>query len=149
MEVAALRAQLFPREQQRVEGPLAVAVTSASVALSLITLYFAFTVTIGEVRTRSLHLLFTIPLALVLYPARIPAKRISRWWIDAPLSLMAAGAFAFAFYRADAWLDRFVGYDTAVRSAGLESIRVEIPIDDPKACAAEAVKLSTERLVTS
>lgn len=107
MSADSLRSRLFPREQRQLEGALAVLVTILGVALSLITLYFAFTVTIGEVRTRSLHLMFTIPLALVLYPA----WRSKHLRIDWLLGALAAASFAFAFYRADAWLDRFVGYD--------------------------------------
>ena len=103
----ALRSRIFPPEQRPVDGAFAVFVTLACVTLSLITLYFAFTVTIGEVRTRSLHLFFTIPLALLLYPA----WRSARSWFDWALAALAAASFAWAFYRADAWLDRFVGYD--------------------------------------
>ena len=105
--IRTLRSRLFPPEQRAVDGAFAVFVTVAGVTLSLITLYFAFTVTIGEVRTRSLHLFFTIPLALLLYPA----WRNARSWFDWPLAALAASSFAWAFYRADAWLDRFVGYD--------------------------------------
>jgi TRAP transporter 4TM/12TM fusion protein len=105
--LVALRAHLFPIEQRKPDAAAAVVVTAACVALALITLYFAFTVTIGEVRTRSLHLFFAIPLALVLYPA----WRGARAHLDWPLAALAASSFAWAFYRADAWLDRFVGYD--------------------------------------
>ena len=103
----ALRSRIFPPEQRPVDGAFAVFVTLACVTLSLITLYFAFIVTIGEVRTRSLHLFFTVLLALLLYPA----WRSARSWFDWALAALAAASFAWAFYRADAWLDRFVGYD--------------------------------------
>ncbi len=103
----ALRTRIFPPEQRKPEGAFAVCVTIACVVLALVTLYFAFTVTLGEVRTRSLHLFFTIPLALLLYPA----WRGARSYFDWPLAAAAAVSFAWAFYRASAWLDRFVGYD--------------------------------------
>lgn len=109
--IEALRERLFPAEQRSVHGLLSLGITLGGVALALTTLYFAFTVTIGEVRTRSLHLFFTIPLALLLYPARRSSRSTSPTWLDATLALLAAGAFAWAFHQANAWLDRFVGYD--------------------------------------
>lgn len=109
--IESLRTRVFPAEQRAPAGLLRHFVTAAGVALSLITLYFAFTITIGEVRTRGLHLMFTIPLALLLYPAVARSSRERPSWIDWLLAAAAAAAFAWAIHRADAWLDRFVGYD--------------------------------------
>ncbi len=106
-----LRALTFPQEQRKVDGPLRVFVSLACISLTLITIYFAFTITIGETRTRGLHLFFTVPLSLLLYPALRGSDRVKPTNIDWLLAAAGASAFAWAFWRADAWLDRFVGYD--------------------------------------
>lgn len=104
-------ARLFPIEQRVFEGPLGWAVTLAATALTLITLYFAFTATIGEIATRSLHLLFTIPLTFLLYPALRNSIRGRPSVLDWILALAAIAAFAWSFLSQDRFLDRYVGFD--------------------------------------
>lgn len=106
-----LQKRVFPQEQRTLSGWFRIPVTLACITLTIITLYFAFTITIGEVKTRGLHLLFTVPLTMLLYPAF--KKNIGRQpsIVDCLLALAAITSFAWAFTRADEWLDRFVGYD--------------------------------------
>ncbi len=106
-----LQDRVFPGEQRKIEGWLRLPVTLACMALTLITLYFAFTITIGEVKTRGLHLLFTVPLTMLLYPAFQRNARSMPGPVDWMLAIAAAASFAWAFSRADEWLDRYVGYD--------------------------------------
>lgn len=106
-----LRSAVFPQEQREVTGWLRLAVAAACIALTLITLYFAFTVTIGQIETRSLHLVFALPLTLLLYPATRWSPRARPSVLDVLLALGAVAAFTWSFRRADDWLDRFVGYD--------------------------------------
>lgn len=108
---AELREKIFPPEQHRLDGPLRLFVTVTSITLTLVTLYFAFTVSIGEIKNRSLFLLFVIPLTMLVYPMTRRGQGKGPNWLDFVLALAGAAAFAWAFSRADAWLDRFVGYD--------------------------------------
>jgi TRAP transporter 4TM/12TM fusion protein len=103
--------RLFPPEQRRFSGPLAWFVTIAATALTLITLYFAFTATIGEIATRSLHLFFTIPLTFLLYPALKSFRGSRPSLLDCILALTAAVAFGWAFLSQDRYLNRYVGFD--------------------------------------
>ena len=107
----SLQNRVFPLEQRKIEGWLRMVVTLACVALTLITLYFAFTITLGEVKTRGLHLVFAVPLTMLLYPAFKNGDRVKPSLMDWILALTAIASFAWAFSRADAWLDRYVGYD--------------------------------------
>ncbi|RAH98386.1 hypothetical protein DLJ53_27205 [Acuticoccus sediminis] len=104
-------AQLFPPEQRRFTGPLKHAVTLAAVTLTLITLYFAFTATIGEIATRSLYLAFAVPLSFVLYPALARSRRDRPSWLDWALAAAAVVVFGWAFLSQGRWLDRYVGFD--------------------------------------
>ncbi|MEO3427514.1 TRAP transporter fused permease subunit [Pelagibius sp. CAU 1746] len=106
-----LRQKIFPQEQRVTSGWLRIGVAVTCITLTLITLYFAFTITIGEVKTRGLHLMFTLPLTMLLYPALKSSSRARPSLVDWGLAISSAAAFAWAFYRADAWLDRYVGYD--------------------------------------
>lgn len=103
--------RLFPPEQRRFSGWLKIVVTLACAALSLITLYFAFTSTIGEIASRGLYLFFVVPLSLLLYPAfaKSPLNRPSV--VDVVLAIAAMVAFGWAFLSQDRWLDRYVGFD--------------------------------------
>lgn len=103
--------RLFPPEQRKFSGPLAWFVTIAATSLTLITLYFAFTATIGEIATRSLHLFFTIPLTFLLYPALKSFRGSRPSLLDCILALTAAVAFGWAFLSQDRYLNRYVGFD--------------------------------------
>jgi TRAP transporter 4TM/12TM fusion protein len=103
--------RLFPPEQRKFTGPLAWFVTIAATSLTLITLYFAFTATIGEIATRSLHLFFTIPLTFLLYPALKSFRGSRPSLLDCILALTAAVAFGWAFLSQDRYLNRYVGFD--------------------------------------
>ncbi|MEQ9199484.1 MAG: hypothetical protein RLN80_05805, partial [Rhodospirillales bacterium] len=103
--------RLFPSEQRVFTGWLRHFVRVACVALTLITLYFAFTATIGEIATRSLHLMFTVPLTLLLYPAFRAANRQKPSLLDIALAVTALVCFAWSFWSQDRFLDRYVGYD--------------------------------------
>lgn len=103
--------RLFPKEQRRLSGSLGWFVTLAGATLALITLYFAFTATIGEIRTRSLHLFFTIPLTFLLYPAIRKGLRQGPTRLDWILATIGAAAFGWAFLSQDRYLDRYVGFD--------------------------------------
>ncbi|WP_439577055.1 TRAP transporter permease [Elioraea sp.] len=107
---AALRERIYPLEQIRPRGALSVFVTAASVALALFTLYLAFTITIGEVRMRAGHLFVVVPLIFLLYPLLKRDDDTQPGAVDYLLALAAAAAFAWAFYSADRWLARFVGF---------------------------------------
>ncbi len=103
--------RLFPPEQRKFSGPLAWFVTLIATTLTLITLYFAFTATIGEIATRSLHLFFTIPLTFLLYPALKSFRGSRPSFLDCLLALTAAVAFGWAFLSQDRYLNRYVGFD--------------------------------------
>nr|WP_306268836.1 TRAP transporter fused permease subunit [Pararhizobium sp. IMCC3301] len=103
--------RLFPAEQRKFSGPLGWSVTIAAASLSLITLYFAFTATIGEIATRSLHLFFTIPLTFLLYPAFKSARGNRLSLLDCTFALIGAVVFAWAFFSQDRYLNRYVGFD--------------------------------------
>ena len=103
--------RLFPSEQRRFSGWTRRLVTLAGVALSLLTLYFAFTSTIGEIANRSLFLLFAIPLSLLLYPALKRSGVQSPTVVDWILAGGGALAFGWAFVSQDRWLNRYVGFD--------------------------------------
>ena len=101
----------FPREQRKPGGLLRPMITLVCAVLTLLTLYFAFTVAPDQIEARSLFLAFTIPLTMLLYPAW---KNSGRKWpslLDWLLAASALAAFGWAFRSADSWLDRFVGYD--------------------------------------
>lgn len=110
-ETQDLRSKVFPQEQRDIGGWLRIAVTVASMALTLITVYFAFTITLGEVKTRGMHLMFVVPLTMLLYPAWKRSHSSRPSVLDWILAIAGIATFAWAFSRADAWLDRFVGYD--------------------------------------
>jgi TRAP transporter 4TM/12TM fusion protein len=103
--------RLFPAEQRIFTGWLRMAVRVACVGLTLMTLYFAFTATIGEIATRSLHLLFTVPLTLLLYPAWKSSKTASPSVFDVLLAIIGIVCFAWSFWSQDRYLDRYVGFD--------------------------------------
>ena len=69
----ALRKHLFPGDQLSLPAPLAVFVSIVAVGLAVYTLYIAFHVTPGPIKTRAIHLAVTIPLTFLLYPA------LERW----------------------------------------------------------------------
>lgn len=103
--------RLFPQEQRKFSGPLGWFVTITATTLTLITLYFAFTATIGEIATRSLYLFFTIPLTFLLYPAFKSVGRNRPSILDCTFALGGAVAFGWAFFSQDRYLDRYVGFD--------------------------------------
>lgn len=103
--------RLFPAEQRVFTGWLRMVVRIGCVALTLMTLYFAFTATIGEIATRSLHLLFTVPLTLLLYPAWKSSGKTKPSLLDIILAVTGLVCFAWSFWSQDRYLDRFVGYD--------------------------------------
>lgn len=103
--------RLFPTEQRKLSGPLRVFVTLACATLTLVTLYFAFTATIGEVKTRSFHLFFTVSLTFLLYPALAGSVRGRPSFVDCILAATAAVCFAWAFWSQDRFLERYVGFD--------------------------------------
>ncbi|WP_112323055.1 TRAP transporter permease [Oceanibium sediminis] len=105
------RTHTFPAEQRQLNGWLRVAVTLVCSVLTLLTLYFAFTIAPDQIEARSLFLAFTIPLTMLLYPALVSRHSRPPSALDWLLAAAALAAFSFAFFRADAWLDRFVGYD--------------------------------------
>ena len=111
VSVTEFEERLFPSEQRVFTGFLRHLVRIACVALTLITLYFAFTATIGEIATRSLHLMFTVPLTLLLYPAYRAANRNKPSLLDILLAVTALVCFAWSFWSQDRFLDRYVGYD--------------------------------------
>lgn len=103
--------RLFPQEQRVFTGPLAWGITIAAATLALITLYFAFTATIGEIATRSLHLFFTVPLTFLLYPALANSIRGRPSILDWILAIAGMAAFGWAFLSQDRYLNRYVGFD--------------------------------------
>ena len=111
VSVTEFEERLFPSEQRVFTGWLRHIVRISCVALTLITLYFAFTATIGEIATRSLHLMFTVPLTLLLYPAYRAASRNKPSLLDILLAVTALVCFAWSFWSQDRFLDRYVGYD--------------------------------------
>lgn len=106
----SLRQRIYPREQAQLSGPLLWIVTAAGVSLALFTLYMAFTITIGEVRTRSAHLAVVVPLIFLLYPIGRKEGRPFPGLFDFIGAIAGLAAFAWAFYSADRWLRRFVGF---------------------------------------
>lgn len=111
IETVEFEARLFPPEQRVLGGWLKPVVTAACAALTLITLYFAFTPTIGEIASRALYLLFAVPLSLLLYPAFRRSNRRAPSWLDWMLALAGVAAFGWALFSQDRWLDRYVGFD--------------------------------------
>ncbi len=105
------RERTFPREQRKPQGFLRPAITLVCATLTLLTLYFAFTVAPDQIEARSLFLAFTIPLTMLLYPAWRNSNQHQPSMLDWLLAAMALAAFVWAFWNADSWLDRFVGYD--------------------------------------
>ncbi|RVT85209.1 TRAP transporter fused permease subunit [Rhodobacteraceae bacterium CCMM004] len=105
------RERTFPREQRQPGGWLRPAITLACATLTVTTLYFAFTIAPDQIEARSLFLAFTIPLTMLLYPALKSSRADGPTALDWLLALAALAAFGWAFWRADGWLDRFVGYD--------------------------------------
>ena len=105
------RDRTFPREQRVPEGWLRPVITLACASLTLLTLYFAFTVAPDQIEARSLFLAFTIPLTMLLYPAWGRSDRQQPSLLDWLLAALGLAAFVWAFLSADGWLDRFVGYD--------------------------------------
>lgn len=105
------RERTFPREQRKPQGLLRPAITVVCATLTLLTLYFAFTVAPDQIEARSLFLAFTIPLTMLLYPAWRNSNQHQPSILDWLLAAMALSAFVWAFWNADSWLDRFVGYD--------------------------------------
>ncbi|WP_127520048.1 TRAP transporter fused permease subunit [Mesorhizobium sp. Z1-4] len=105
------RDQTFPREQRQPGGLLRPAVTVVCATLTCLTLYFAFTVAPDQIEARSLFLAFAIPLTLLLYPAWKSSHASNPSLLDWVLALAALAAFGWAYWSADGWLDRFVGYN--------------------------------------
>ena len=105
------RERTFPREQRMPRGVLRLLITLICATLTLVTLYFAFTVAPDQIEARSLFLAFTIPLTMLLYPAWKHSSRHQPSFLDWVLAALALVAFGWAFKSADGWLDRFVGYD--------------------------------------
>ncbi len=105
------RERTFPREQRQFAGPLRLAITLVCATLTLLTLYFAFTIAPGQIQARSLFLAFTIPLTMLLYPAWKSSHPTRPSFLDWLLASVALASFFWAFWSADGWLDRFVGYD--------------------------------------
>lgn len=105
------RERTFPREQREPRGVLRLAITLFCATLTLLTLYFAFTIAPDQIEARSLFLAFTIPLTMLLYPAWKKSNRHQPSLLDWALAVLALAAFGWAFYSADGWLDRFIGYD--------------------------------------
>lgn len=105
------RERTFPREQRQPGGVLRLVITLICASLTLLTLYFAFTIAPDQIEARSLFLAFTIPLTMLLYPAWKGRAGDMPSILDWGLALMALAAFGWAFWSADGWLDRFVGYD--------------------------------------
>ena len=110
------RARTFPQEQRKGEGMLRAGVTLACATLTLLTLYFAFTIAPDQIEARSLFLAFAIPLTLLLYPAWKGSDWRRPSLLDWLLAIAALASFCWAFLSADAWLDRFVGYDPVPRA---------------------------------
>ena len=106
----SLRGQIYPQEQASLSGPLLWLATTAGVALALFTLYMAFTITIGEVRTRAIHLMIVIPLIFLFYPMGRRNGRAYPNLVDGLFAIAALASFAWAFHSADRWLQRFVGF---------------------------------------
>ncbi|MBL4785271.1 MAG: TRAP transporter fused permease subunit [Cohaesibacteraceae bacterium] len=106
-----LRDATFPAEQRKLVGWHRVIVSIAAIIITVYTLYVAFTITPGEVKMRGFHLMFTLPLTMLLYPAFRNGNPSRPSLLDWILALSSIMAFAWAIYRADAWLERYVGYD--------------------------------------
>ena len=100
-ESQPLQDRVFPGEQRKIDGWLRIPITLACIALTLVTLYFAFTITIGEVRTRGLHLFITVPVTMLLYPAFRRTARNMPGIVDWILAAAAAASFAWAFVNFD------------------------------------------------
>lgn len=111
VSTAEFEARLFPAEQRVPTGWLKIAVTGACVALTLVTLYFAFTSTIGEISTRALYLAITVPLTMLLYPALAHSSRAGPSALDWLLAVAGAVAFGWATVSQERWLGRYVGFD--------------------------------------
>ncbi|PCI87640.1 MAG: hypothetical protein COB24_05810 [Hyphomicrobiales bacterium] len=107
----SLRNKTFPNEQRKITGWQRVPITVAAIAITLITLYYAFNITPGQIQMRAMHLMFMVPLTLLLYPALKSSHRISPSLFDWAFALAAMAAFIWAFASADRWLDRFIGFD--------------------------------------
>jgi TRAP transporter 4TM/12TM fusion protein len=106
-----LRERVFPMDQYRPTGTLGYAVSAACIALTLITLYMAFTVTIGNLPTRALHLAFAIPLIFLLYPACEKWRGRGPTALDWLLAALALAAFVWALYSARRYAERMHFFD--------------------------------------
>jgi len=111
VSTAEFEARLFPAEQRAPTGWLKIVITGACVALTLVTLYFAFTSTIGEISTRALYLAITVPLSMLLYPALARSGRARPSALDWLLAVAGAVAFGWATVSQERWLGRYVGFD--------------------------------------
>lgn len=111
ISAAEFEARLFPQEQRAPTGWLKIAVAAACVLLTLVTLYFSFTSTIGEISTRALYLAFTVPLSMLLYPALARSDRARPSALDWALAAAAAIVFGWAAFSQERWLGRYVGFD--------------------------------------
>ncbi|MBL1421333.1 MAG: TRAP transporter fused permease subunit [Alphaproteobacteria bacterium] len=107
----SLRNITFPSEQRKIADWQRIPITIASIAITLITLYYAFNITPGQIQMRSMHLMFMLPLTLLLYPAFKSSHKTSPSALDWGFALAAMSAFIWSFTSADRWLDRFVGFD--------------------------------------
>jgi TRAP transporter 4TM/12TM fusion protein len=110
-DVKALKEHSFPVEQEQRRGPLGVVIAIVAIALAIFTLYMAFHVTLGPVKTRAAHLMVVIPLTFLLYPAFERLRGRAPSLIDYALALAAALAFGWAVLSADRFEERYAYYD--------------------------------------
>lgn len=96
--------------QRRLSGVLAHLVTVLAVALPVITIAVAFTGAFDAVTRRAGHLLFAIPLILLLHPAYRPRPFVGRG-VDLGLALAAAASFAWVIYDRERIMWRLVYVD--------------------------------------
>jgi TRAP transporter 4TM/12TM fusion protein len=96
--------------QREPHGWLAILVRVAALALPILTIMVAFTGWFDTMTRRSGHLAFTIPLILLLYPARkVDARRIG--WIDGVLAALALVSFAWIIFERERIMWRLVYVD--------------------------------------
>lgn len=110
-EMAALGDAIFPREQRRLSGLLGVIVSVAAVGLAVFTLWMAFNVTIGPIKTRAAHLMIVIPMTFILYPMIAGWRDRKPTLLDIAMAIAAFAAFLWAVMSAERYEERFAYYD--------------------------------------
>lgn len=100
-DLDAVRENAFPREQAKPTGWLGLLITIAAAGLTIVTLYMAFEVTFGPIKTRALHLAVAIPLTFLLYPIMSRFQGRGPTPVDYLLAAVSCAAFVWAIYSAE------------------------------------------------